>query len=70
MIFKSKPKKFEGVWRQDYGKRLHYPTESEKYLGVKIDVNQAVQWVFCVWVINHLCKQVFKKTVQAIYCPP
>ena len=37
IIFKSKQKKFEGDLKiKLYGKRP-YPTESDKYLGVKID---------------------------------
>ena len=40
VIFKSKQKKFEGDLKIKLsGKRL-YPTESVKYLGVKIDTNQ------------------------------
>ena len=39
IIFKSKQKKFEGDLKIKLsGKRL-YPTESVKYLGVKIDTN-------------------------------
>ena len=39
VIFKSKQKKFEGDLKIKLsGKRL-YPTESLKYLGVKIDTN-------------------------------
>ena len=39
VIFKSKQKKFEGDLKVRLcGKRL-YPTESVKYLGVKIDAN-------------------------------
>ena len=39
LIFKSKQKKFEGDLKMKLsGKRL-YPTESVKYLGVKIDTN-------------------------------
>ena len=39
VIFKSKQKKIEGDLRIKLcGKRL-YPTESVKYLGVKIDAN-------------------------------
>ena len=39
VIFKSKQKKFEGDWEIKLcGTRL-YPTESVKYLGVKIDTN-------------------------------
>ena len=39
VIFKSKQKKFEGDLKIKLcGKRL-YPTESVKYLGVKIDTN-------------------------------
>ena len=39
VIFKSKQKKIEGDFRiKLYGKRI-YPTESVKYMGVKIDTN-------------------------------
>ena len=39
VIFKSKQKKLEGDLRiKLYGKRI-YPTESVKYMGVKIDTN-------------------------------
>ena len=39
VIFKSKQKKFKGDLKIKLcGKRLH-PTESVKYLGVKIDTN-------------------------------
>ena len=44
VIFKSKQKKFEGDLRIKLcGKRL-YPTESVKYLGVKIDTNLSWQY--------------------------
>ena len=40
VIFKSKQKKFEDDLKIKLcGKRL-YPTESDKYLGVKIDTNR------------------------------
>ena len=40
VIFKSKQKKFEDDLKIKLcGKRL-YPTESDKYLGVKIDANR------------------------------
>ena len=43
-IFKSKQKKFEGDLKIKLcGKRL-YPTESVKYLGVKIDANLSCQY--------------------------
>ena len=29
--------------------------------------NQAFQWIFCTWVINCLCKEIFSKTAQVIY---
>ena len=38
VIFKSKQKKFEGDLKIKCGKRL-FPTESVKYLGVKINTN-------------------------------
>ena len=45
VIFKSKLKKFEGDLKIKLsGKRL-YPTESVKYLGVKIDTNLSWQYV-------------------------
>ena len=44
IIFKSKQKKFEGDLKIKLcGKRLH-PTESAKYLGVKIDTNLSWQY--------------------------
>ena len=46
VIFKSKQKKFEGDLKiKLYRKRL-YPTESVKYLGVKIDTN--LNWKYHV----------------------
>ena len=44
VIFKSKQKKFEGDLKIKLcGKRL-YPTESVKYLGIKIDTNLSWQY--------------------------
>ena len=44
VIFKSKQKKFEGDLKIKLsGKRL-YPTESAKYLGVKVDANLSWQY--------------------------
>ena len=44
VIFKSKQKKFEGYLKiKLWGKRL-YPTESVKYLGVKIDTDLSWQY--------------------------
>ena len=44
VIFKSKQKKFEGDLKIKLsGKRL-YPTESVKYLGVKIHTNLSLQY--------------------------
>ena len=44
VIFKSKQKKLEGDLKIKLcGKRL-YPTESVKYLGVKIDTNLSWQY--------------------------
>ena len=44
MIFKYKQKKLEGDLKMKLcGKRL-YPTESVKYLGVKIDINLSWQY--------------------------
>ena len=49
VIFKSKQKKFEGDLKIKLcGKRL-YPTESVRYLGIKIDTN--LSWQYHV---NHL----------------
>ena len=46
VIFKSKQKKFEGDLKiKLYGKKL-YPTESVKYLGVKINTNLSWQYHF------------------------
>ena len=39
VIFKSKQKKFEGELKVRLSGKELYPTESEKYLGVKIDAN-------------------------------
>ena len=44
VIFKSKQKKFDDDLKiKLYGKRLH-PTESIKYLGVKLDTNLSWQY--------------------------
>ena len=44
VIFKSKQNKFEGDLKVKLcGKRL-YPTESDKYLGVKIDTSLSQQY--------------------------
>ena len=44
VIFKSKQKKFEGDLKTKLcGRRLH-PTETVKYLGVKIDKNLSRQY--------------------------
>ena len=46
LIFKSKQEKFDGNLKANlWGKRL-YPTESVKYLGVKIDTN--LSWPYHV----------------------
>ena len=39
VIFKSKQKKFEGDLKIKLSGKILYPTESVKYLGVKIDAN-------------------------------
>ena len=39
VIFKSKQKKFEGDLKIRLCGKRPYPTESVKYLGVKIDTN-------------------------------
>ena len=58
VIFKSKQKKFEGDLKIKLsGKRL-YPTESVKYLGVKIDAN--LSWQYHV-------NDLFVKLNRAIY---
>ena len=44
VIFKSKPKRFEGDLKIKLcGKRL-YPTGSIKYVSVKIDINPSLQY--------------------------
>ena len=44
VIFKSKKKKFEGDLKTKLSGKILYPTESVKYLGVKIDTNLSWQW--------------------------
>ena len=44
VIFKPKQKKLEGNLKITCGKRL-YPTESVKYLGVKIDTKLSWQYL-------------------------
>ena len=39
VIFKSKQKKLEGDFKIKLFRKRLYPTESVKYLGVKIDTN-------------------------------
>ena len=39
VIFKSKPKKFEGDLKIKLCHKKLYPTESAKYLGVEIETN-------------------------------
>ena len=52
VIFKSKQKKFEGDLKIKLcGKRL-YPTESVKYLGVKIDTNFSWQYQLMISPLN------------------
>ena len=43
-IFKSKQKKFEGDLKIKFCDKRLYPTESVKYLGVKIDTNFSWQY--------------------------
>ena len=50
VIFKSKQKKFEGDLKIKLCNKRLYPTESVKYLGVKIDTN--LNWQYHV---NDLC---------------
>ena len=51
-LFKSKQKKFEGDLKIKLcGKRL-YPTESVKYLGVKIDTNFSWQYQLMISPLN------------------
>ena len=58
VIFKSKQKKLGGDFEiKLYGKRL-YPTESLKYLGVKIDTN--ITW-------QHHINDLFIKLKRANY---
>ena len=44
VIFKSKQKKFEGDFKIKLCRKRLYPTESVKYLGVKIDTNLSWQY--------------------------
>ena len=46
LIFKSKQKKFEGDLKIKLCRKRLYPTESVKYLGVKIDTN--LNWKYHV----------------------
>ena len=39
-------------------------------LKITGNLNQAFQWIFCGWAINRPFKEVFLKTVLAIYCSP
>ena len=45
-IFKSKQKKFEGDFKIKLCRKRLYPTESVKYLGVRIDTN--LNWKYHV----------------------
>ena len=52
VLFKSKQKKIEGDLKIKLcGKRL-YPTESVKYLGVKIDTNFSWQYQLMISPLN------------------
>ena len=75
VIFKSKQKKFEGDLKIKLsGKRL-YPTESVKYLGVKIDTNLSWQYVNDLTVklnrgnalLSKMRKYVSCKILKSIY---
>ena len=44
VIFKSKKKNFEGDFKIKLCHKRIYPTESVKYLGVKIDTNLSWQY--------------------------
>ena len=44
VIFKSKQKKFDGDLKIKFSDKRLYPTESVKYLGVKIDTNLSWQY--------------------------
>ena len=44
VIFKSKQKKFDGDLKIKLSSKRLYPTESVKYLGVKIDTNLSWQY--------------------------
>ena len=46
VVFKSKQKKFEGDLKVKLNVHRLYPTESVKYLGVKIDTN--ISWQYHV----------------------
>ena len=46
VIFKSKQRKFEGDLKIKLCCKRLYPTESVKYLGVKIDANLSWQYEF------------------------
>ena len=73
VIFKSKQKKFEGDLKIKLcGKRL-YPTESVKYLGIKIDAN--LSWQYHIKLIGakallfKMRKYVSLKILRSIYFP-
>ena len=73
VIFKSKQKKFEGDLKIKLcGKRL-YPTESVKYLGVKIDAN--LSWQYHIKLnrakalLFKMRKYVSLKILRSIYFP-
>ena len=44
VIFKSKQKKFDSDLKIKFSDKRLYPTESVKYLGVKIDTNHSWQY--------------------------
>ena len=68
VIFKSKQKKFEGDLKIKLsGKRL-YPTESVKYLGVKIDTNLSWQYVNDLTVKLNRANALLSKMRKYVSC--
>ena len=66
VIFKSKQKKFKGDLKIKLcGKRLH-PTESVKYLGVKIDTN--LTWQHAGFYPSIFVSSWFPPKIQFLYC--
>ena len=52
VVFKSKQKKFEGNFKIKLCRKRLYPTESVKYLGVKIDTNLSWQYHVMISPLN------------------